>query len=67
MLFDAVTDESLPELSVLRNIQSSVNKISSDIVGFALASPMTKPLHQERIQQMMQDNKTLTMLVDSTK
>ncbi|MFZ0513938.1 MAG: MCP four helix bundle domain-containing protein [Candidatus Nitrosopolaris sp.] len=33
-----VTNGTLPELLVLGNIQSSINKVSSDIVGFALVS-----------------------------
>ena len=33
---NVVTNNTLPELLVLDNIQSSVNKISSDIVGFSL-------------------------------
>jgi hypothetical protein len=61
--FDAVTNETLQELLVSDNIPSSVNKISSDIVGFALLSPASKPLNQERLQQMMQESKTLTTLV----
>jgi hypothetical protein len=36
--FNVVTNDTLPELLVLDNIQSSINKISSDIVGFALGS-----------------------------
>ena len=32
---NVVTNDTLPELLVLDNMQSSVNKISSDIVGFA--------------------------------
>ena len=47
--FDVAANRSLPELLVLRNIQSSVNKISSDVVGFALISPETKLLHQEKM------------------
>jgi signal transduction histidine kinase len=62
--FNAVANEKLPELVALGNIQSSVNKISSDIVGFALVSQAAKPLHQERLQQMTRDSKTLTTLVD---
>ena len=42
----------------------SVNKISSDVVGFAIVSPATKQLHQERLQQITQDSNTLTALVD---
>jgi signal transduction histidine kinase len=61
--FDVAANRSLPELLVLRNIQSSVNKISSDVVGFALISPVTKLLHQEKMQQIIQDGKTLTVLV----
>jgi hypothetical protein len=58
-----VTNNTLPKLLVLDNIQSSVNKISSDIVGFALGSSEAKALHQERLQQMIQDNKTLTTYI----
>ena len=60
---NVVTNDTLPELLVLDNIQSSVNKISSDIVGFALVSSEAKPLHQERLQQMIHDNKTLTTYI----
>jgi HAMP domain-containing protein len=59
-----VTKDTLPKLLVLDNIQSSINKISSDIVGFALGSSEAKALHQERLQQMIQDNKTLTTYID---
>jgi signal transduction histidine kinase len=62
--FNAVTNDTLPDLLVLGNIQSSINKISSDIVGFALVSSEAKALHQERLQQMIQDNKTLTTYLD---
>ena len=61
---NAVTNDTLPDLLVLDNIQSSINKISSDIVGFALVSSEAKALHQERLQQMIQDNKTLTTYLD---
>ncbi len=59
-----VTNESLPELLVSNKIQSSINKISSDIVGFAVVGTMTNQLHQERLQQMIHDSKMLTALVD---
>jgi signal transduction histidine kinase len=59
-----VTNESLPELSVSNKIQSSINKISSDIVGFAVVGTMTNQLHQERLQQIIHDSKMLTALVD---
>jgi hypothetical protein len=61
-----VTNNTLPKLLVLDNIQSSGNKISSDIVGFALGSSEAKALHQERLQQMIQDNKTLLSVVYSS-
>ena len=60
---NVVTNDTLPKLLVLDNIQSSVNKISSDIVGFALGSSEAKALHQERLQQMIQDNKILTTCI----
>jgi signal transduction histidine kinase len=59
-----ITNNPLPQLLVSNKIQSSVNKISSDIVGFALVSPVTKQLHQERVQQLMQDSNMLARLVD---
>ncbi len=59
-----VTNDTLPDLLVLDNIQSSINKISSDIVGFALLSSGAKELHQERLEQMIQDNKTLATSID---
>ena len=59
-----VTNESLPELLVSNKIQSSINKISSDIVGFAVVGTMTNQLHQDRLQQMIHDSKVLTALVD---
>jgi len=59
-----VTNDTLPHLLVLDNIQSSINKISSDIVGFALLSSGAKELHQERLEQLIQDNKTLTTFID---
>ncbi len=59
-----MTNDTLPKLLVLDYIQSSINKISSDIVGFALGSSEAKALHQERLQQMIQDNKTLTTYID---
>jgi signal transduction histidine kinase len=59
-----VTNDTLPDLLVLDNIQSSINKISSDIVGFALLSSGAKELHQERLEQLIQDNKTLTTSID---
>ena len=62
--FNFVTNDTLPKLLVLDNIQSSINKISSDIVGFALGSSEAKALHQKRLQQMIQDNKTLTTYID---
>jgi len=62
--FNVVTNDTLPKLLVLDNIQSSINKISSDIVGFALGSSEAKALHQERLQQMIQDNKTLITYID---
>lgn len=62
--FDIATNQTLPELLVIGNIQSSINKMSSDIVGFALQSPEARILHQERLYQMLQDNKTLNTLVN---
>ena len=62
--FNAVASDALPELVLLGNIQSSVNRVSSDIVGFALTSPASKPLHQERLNQMMQDSNILNGLMD---
>ena len=59
-----VTNQSLPELLVSNKIQSSINKISSDIVGFAVVGTMTNQLHQDRLQQMIHDSKVLTALVD---
>jgi signal transduction histidine kinase len=59
-----VANKSLPELLVSNKIQTSINKIASDIVGFAVVNPLTNQLHQERLQQMMQDSKVLTALVD---
>jgi signal transduction histidine kinase len=59
-----VTNDTLPDLLVLDNIQSSINKISSDIVGFALLSSGAKELHQDRLEQMIQDNKTLATSID---
>jgi signal transduction histidine kinase len=61
---NSVASDPLPELLLAYNIQAAVNRISSDVVGFAIVSPMTTQLHQERLQQIMQDNKTLTLLVD---
>ena len=62
--FDTATNKTLPELLVIGNIQSSIKKMSSDIVGFALQSPEARILHQERLHQMMQDNKTMNSLVN---
>jgi signal transduction histidine kinase len=59
-----VANNTLPELLTSNNIQSSVNKISSDIVGFAIVSPATKQLHQEKLQQIIHDSNILTALVD---
>jgi signal transduction histidine kinase len=61
---NVVANSILPELLTSNKIQSSVNKISSDVVGFAIVSPATKQLHQERLQQITQDSNTLTALVD---
>jgi signal transduction histidine kinase len=61
---NVVTNDPLRELLVSNNIQSSVNKISSDIVGFALVSPVTKQLHQQRLQQLIQDSNIMARLVD---
>jgi signal transduction histidine kinase len=61
---NSVANDPLPELLLAYNIQTAVNRISSDVVGFAMVSPMTTQLHQERLHQIMQDNKTLTLLVD---
>jgi phosphoglycerate-specific signal transduction histidine kinase len=61
---NSVASDPLPELLLAYNIRAAVNRISSDVVGFAIVSPMTTQLHQERLQQIMQDNKTLTLLVD---
>jgi hypothetical protein len=46
---NVVTNNTLPKLLVLDNTQSSVNKISSEIVGFALGSSEAKALHRERL------------------
>jgi signal transduction histidine kinase len=62
--FNTVAYDASPELVLLGSIQSSVNKVSSDIVGFALISPASKPLHQERLNQLMQDSRTLNDLMD---
>jgi len=62
---NVVANSILPELLTSNKIQSSVNKISSDVVGFAIVSPATKQLHQERLQQITQDSNTLTALVDN--
>ena len=62
--FNTVAYDASPELVLLGSIQSSVNKVSSDIVGFALISPASKPLHQERLNQLMQDSRTLSDLMD---
>jgi len=59
-----VTNDSLPELLVSSKIQTLANKISSDIVGFAVVSPVTNQLHQERLQQLTEDSRVLTGLVD---
>ena len=59
-----VANDPLSELLLLYNIQSAVNRISSDVVGFAVVGPVTTQLHQARLQQMIQDAKTLTTLVD---
>jgi signal transduction histidine kinase len=59
-----VANNTLPELLTSNKIQSLVNKISSDIVGFAMVSPATKQLHQEKLQQIIQDSNMLTALVD---
>jgi signal transduction histidine kinase len=61
---NSVASDPLPELLLAYNIKTAVNRISSDVVGFAIVSPMTTQSHQERLQQIMQDNKTLTLLVD---
>jgi signal transduction histidine kinase len=61
---NSVAGDPLPELLLAYNIQTAVNRISSDIVGFAIVSPMTTQLHQEKLQQIIQDSKTLTSLVD---
>src|ERR1051325_3303541 len=61
---NSVANDPLPELLLAYNIQTVANRISSDVVGFAMVSPMTTQLHQERLHQIMQDNKTLTLLVD---
>ena len=62
---NVVATSILPELLTSNKIQSSVNKISSDVVGFAIVSPATKQLHQERLQQITQDSNMLTALVDN--
>ena len=59
-----VTNDPLRELLISNNIQTSVNKISSDIVGFALVSPVTKQLHQQRLQQLIQDSNIMARWVD---
>jgi signal transduction histidine kinase len=59
-----VANNTLPELITSNKVQSSVNKISSDIVGFAIVSPATKQLHQEKLQQIIHDSNMLTALVD---
>ena len=61
---NSVASDPLPELLLAYNIQTAVNRISSDVVGFAMISPMTTKLHQERLHQIVQDNNTLTLLVD---
>src|SRR5919199_1852641 len=53
---NSVANDPLPELLLAYNIQTAVNRISSDVVGFAMVSPMTTQLHQERLHQIMQDN-----------
>jgi signal transduction histidine kinase len=62
--FHVVTNDTLPNLLALSDIQSSINKVSSYIVGFALVSPGAKSLHQERLQQMINDDKILTTYTD---
>jgi methyl-accepting chemotaxis protein len=62
--FNGVTNDNLPELLALDNILSSINNISSDTVGFSLVSSEAKALHQERLQQMIQDSKTLTTYIE---
>ena len=61
---NSVASDPLPELLLAYNIQTAVNRISSDIVGFAIVSPMTTQLHQEKLQQIIRDLKSLTSLVD---
>jgi signal transduction histidine kinase len=62
--FNVGTYRTLPQFLVLSDIESTVNKISSDIVGFALTSPAAKELHQERLNELLQDNNTLVRSVD---
>jgi signal transduction histidine kinase len=61
---NSIASDPLPELLLAYNIQTAVNRISSDIVGFAIVSPMTTQLHQEKLQQIIRDLKSLTSLVD---
>ena len=53
--FNVVTNDTLPDLLVLGKIQSSINKISSDIVGFALVGSEAKALHQKRLGSLLKD------------
>src|SRR5919108_6405640 len=62
--FNVGTQRTLPQFLVLSDIESTVKKISSDIVGFALTSPAAKVLHQERLHELLQDNNTLVRSVD---
>jgi signal transduction histidine kinase len=62
--FNVGTQRTLPQFLVLSDIESTVKKISSDIVGFALTSPAAKVLHQERLHELLQDNNTLARSVD---
>ena len=61
---NSVASDPLPELLLAYNIQTAINRISSDVVGFAMVNPVATQLHQERMHQIVQDNKTLTLLVD---
>ncbi len=59
-----VANDHLIELLLSYNTESAVNRISFDVVGFALVSPVTTQLHHARLPQMMQDTKILSTLVD---
>src|SRR5919206_4044723 len=64
---NSVASDPLPELLLAYNIQTAVNRISSDVVGFAMISPMTTQLHQEQLKHMLPNDEIVSIVLRNAK